>query len=125
MYWQSLRKSVRLLAVVLIAGLICVVLLFWAHRWGSYTINVYRGKMWIHNSTNGSIAGPFEVGDVPGGVFGLTGCDKLPFGQVVFRDETVLPGRVRIKISDAEYDIMQSSVVVNGVRHEWNYPHCP
>ena len=96
----------------------------WIRNGGIYTLHVYKKSMWICNSTNGSIAGPFEVVGIDDGVFALTGCNELKFGEVEFRDETFLPGRIRFAISGIVYDVMKGKVLVDGVKHEWNLPSC-
>ena len=92
---------------------------------GFYTVLVHDGSLWIFNSSNGAVAGPFDANDVENGVFALTGCGKPTFGEVIFVDETILPGRVRFIQGEVEYDVMPFGVSVNGKKHTWNMPDCP
>ena len=69
--------------------------------------------------------GPFAASGIVGGVFALTDCDTLAFGEIEFRDETVLPGRIRFKIAGVEYDVMEKVVLVDGVEHTWEPTHLP
>ena len=117
-------KARVLLAFSAFVFLALLVILPWIRGIGIYTLHIHKDSMWICNSSNGSTAGPFEVDGIDNGVFALTGCNNLHFGEVKFRDETVLPGRIRFIISGIEYDVMKKEVLVDGVKHEWNLPIC-